>query len=145
MSAAIKSLLNLKKWKEDEAKNRFALLLKELDIEEKHLLNLEEKFDSLGEKYECNADELINIDEIKKLNEYLEHVIGKIEHQKKKIIEKERQVEIARKVFLDATKDRKIFERLDEKQKAVMDKEQMRKEQIVTDEHAATGHRRKEG
>ncbi len=142
MSAAIQSLLNLKKWKEDEAKNRFALLLRELDTEEKRLLRLEDKFDSIRKRYECTTDELINIGEIKKLNEYLEHVIAKIEHQKKTITEKEKQVETARNVFVAATKDRKIFERLDEKQRAVLEKEQRRKEQIGTDEHAVTRYKR---
>lgn len=143
MSAVIKSLLSIKRWKEDEAKNRFAVFLKELSTEEKRLLKLESRFKSISEELECGADRLINIDEIKKLNEYLGHLIVKIDHQKRVIIEKEKQVEAARNRLMDASKDRKIFERLDEKQMEALGKEHKRKEQIGTDEHAATRHGRR--
>ncbi|MCL5237176.1 MAG: flagellar export protein FliJ [Nitrospirae bacterium] len=143
MSGAIKSLLSIKKWKEDEAKNMFAVFIKELDTEEKRLLSLEEQFQATRQRLECSINELININELKRLNEYLDHVLAKIERQKKEVVEKEKQVEEARNVLVDATKDRKIFEKLDEKQRDALEKENKRKEQIGTDEHAASGHRRK--
>ncbi len=143
MRTPLKSLLNLKRWKEDEAKNRFAILLKELAAEEKRLYDLEDKYNLTGKKLECSTDELVNIEEIKKLSEYLEHLLIKIQHQKKVISEKEKQVENARKHLVEASKEKKIFEKLDEKQKSASKKESKRKEQIRTDEHAATGHHRK--
>ncbi|BCB96470.1 hypothetical protein JZK55_13920 [Dissulfurispira thermophila] len=138
----LESLLNLKIWKEDEAKNRFAALLKELAAEEKKLVELEGRYSTIGRKLEC-TDEMVNIDEIKRLNEYLEHLLIGIHHQKRVIAEKERQVEEARKALIEASKEKRIFEKLDERHKTALKKEHKRKEQIRTDEHAGMGHYRK--
>lgn len=145
MRTPLESLLNIKRWKEDEAKNRFAILLKELSVEEKRLYDLEEQYNSVSKKLECNTDELVNIDEIRKLNEYLEHLLIRIHQQKKVIADKEKQVEESRRSLVEASKEKKIFEKLDEKQKSASKKELKSKEQIGTDEHAATGHHRKKG
>ncbi len=134
--------MNLKIWKEDEAKNRFATLLKELAVEEKKLGELEARYSVTGRKLQC-TDELVNIDEIKRLNEYLEHLLIRIHQQKRVIAEKERQVEDARKALVEASKEKKIFEKLDERHKSTLKKEHKRKEQIGIDEHAVTGHHRK--
>lgn len=142
----LESLLNLKIWKEDEAKNRFAVLLKELATEERRLCELEDRYSSTGKELAIkteDTDELVNIDEIKRLNEYLEHLLIRIHRQKKVIAEKERQVEDARKALVEASKEKKIFEKLDERHKFALKKEHKRKEQIGIDEHAVTGHHRK--
>ena len=144
MRTPIECLLNIKSWTEDEAKNFFALQLKELAVEEKHLLNFEAQYDTTSKKLECSPDEPVNISEFMKLNEYLEHLLVKIQHQIRVIAEKERQVEIARKALVEATKEKKVFEKLDEKHKEAVKAEYRRKEQIGADEHAVTGHNRKE-
>ncbi len=144
MRTPLESLLNLKIWKEDEAKNRFAIFLKELAAEERRLHELEDQYSSTGKRLEC-TDELVNIDKIKRLNEYLEHLLIRIHQQKKVIAERERQVEDARKALVDASKEKKIFEKLDERHKSALKKEHKRKEQIGTDEHAVTGHHRRKG
>jgi flagellar FliJ protein len=143
MRTPIESLLNIKRWKEDEAKNLFANRLKKLTVEEKRLRDLEEQYDSVSKRLGSNTDELINIDEIKKLGEYLELLLIKIHRQEKVIVDKERELEDARRLLTDASKEKKIFERLDEKQKTAIGKEFRRKEQIRTDEHAGAGHHRK--
>lgn len=141
MRTPLQSLMNLKKWKEDEAKNAFALLLKELDAEEKRLARLEAQFAALSARFE-RTDELLDIGELTKLNEFMDHLVITIRRQQQIVAEKERQAETARLALVEASKDRKIFERLNEKQKALSMKESKRKEQIGTDEHAVTGHTR---
>ncbi|HEX8948757.1 MAG TPA: flagellar export protein FliJ [Dissulfurispiraceae bacterium] len=141
--STIKSLLGLKKWKEDETKNRFAALLKELAHEERLLADMEDRFKGIGKRLDYGTDEMVNIDEVKSLNEYLGQLLSRINKQKETIAAKERQVEEARNALVDATKERKVFERLDEKRQAVLEKEFRRKEQIGIDEHAITGHTRK--
>ncbi|HBR17171.1 MAG TPA: flagellar export protein FliJ [Deltaproteobacteria bacterium] len=143
MKTPIESLLNIKRWHEDEAKNFFAVLLKELAVEEKQLLNFEHQYNTTSKKLECSSDELVNISEFMKLNEYLEQLLVKIHHQMKVIAEKERLVELARRALIEATKEKKVFEKLDEKHKDLIKAEFRRKEQIGTDEHAVTGHNRK--
>ncbi len=139
---AIESLLNLKRWSEDEAKQKFALVLKELDVEEKRLLVLEEQYKHAGRKFESASNQLIDIAEIKRLNYYLEHVLAEIQRQEEVIELKEIQVETARKALQEASKEKKTFEKLDEKQKSGLRKEFKKKEQIGTDEHAGIRHAR---
>lgn len=143
MKTPIESLLSIKRWHEDEAKNFFAALLKELAVEEKQLLNFEHQYNTISKKLECGPDEAVNVSEFLKLNEYLEQLLVKIHRQIKVIAEKERLVELARKALIEATKEKKVFEKLDEKHKDVIKADSRRKEQIGTDEHAVTGHNRK--
>src|SRR5208283_4661023 len=137
---AIQSLLNLKRWSEDQAKQQFALALKELDTEEKRLLGLEEQYTNADRKFESESNELIDIAEIRRLNYYLEHVLARIRRQKKVIELKEIQVETARLALQEASKEKKTFEKLDEKQKSALRKEFKRKEQMGTDGHAGIRH-----
>lgn len=141
--SALKSLLNIKRWKEDEAKNYFAALLKELADEEKRLLKMEQQFKSVSSRLDFNSEELIDIDEVKRLNEYLGHLSGRIGHQKEVISRKERAVEDARNLLVEATKDKRIFEKLDEKQRARLEKGVRKKEQNESDEQTVTRHGRR--
>jgi flagellar export protein FliJ len=144
----LKSILNLKEWKEDEAKNLLAALIRDLVDEEKRFIAFEEQYNFLAAQRfngKFNDGESTNIDEIKKLNEYLENLLIKIHRQKKVIADKEKQVEDARKHVIEASKEKKIFKRLDEKHKTVLKIDKNRKEQTLTDEHAGTGHQRKKG
>ena len=143
MKTPIESLLNIKLWQEDEAKNFFAVTLKELAVEEKQLLNFEHQYNTTSKKLECGPDEAVNVSEFLKLNEYLEQLLVRIHRQIKVIAEKERLVELARKALIEATKEKKVFEKLDEKHKNLIKADSRRKEQIGTDEHAVTGHNRK--
>jgi len=139
--SAIESLLNLKRWSEDEAKQKFAVVLKELEAEEKRLVGLEEEYRHADRKFESASNELIDIAEIRRLNYYLEHVLARIRRQKKVIELKEIEMEKVRKALQEASKEKKTFEKLDEKQKSALRKEFKRKEQLGTDGHAGIRHR----
>lgn len=143
MRTPLESLLNIKRWKEDEAKNRFAVLLKELAMEEKRLAGFEEQYKAISKDLESDGDELINISEVVRLNEYLDHVLNRIHHQAKVIADKENQVEAARRALIEASKEKKVMEKLEEKKKDAINEEYRRKEQIRSDESAVTGHIRK--
>lgn len=143
MSTPVESLLNIRKWNEDEAKNRFALALKELAVAEERLMYLEGRFEETGRKLMCSDGEPVIMDELVRLNESREILFLKIAEQKAVVAGKESAVESARALLEEATMERKIFERLDEKQKAERAREARRMEQIGTDEHAVTGHTRK--
>jgi flagellar FliJ protein len=143
MSTPVESLLNIKRWGEDEAKNRFALALKELAVAEERLLYLQMQYEETGRKLMCVTGGPVTMAELARMNDYREGLFVKIELQHEVITEKERQVESARLLLAEASKERKTFERLNDKQKEARDKEARRVEQIGADEHAVTGHTRK--
>lgn len=140
--STIESLLNLKRWHEDEAKQLFALRLKELAVEEKRFLDLEEQYRDTDRKFEAASNELIDVDEIRRLTEFLGHMLVRIRRQKEVISAKEMRVEEARKMLQEASKEKQTFEKLDKKQKNKIREEILRKEQIGTDEHAGIRHGR---
>lgn len=140
MPTPVESLLNLKRWEEDEAKNRFAWLLKELAIEEGLLKELEQNYALSSEKVKNYHDEPKTIDKIQELFVFIEALLSKIHRQEEAIKNKGLEVERARMLLNEATKERKTFERLDERQKEITKKEMERKEQKITDEHASARH-----
>lgn len=142
MSTPVESLLNIRRWKEDEARNRFALSLRDLAAAEDHLLSLEGRFEGLRQRFDC-CGEVFPIEKMQDMSKGVDCLIVAIDTQKKVVAEKQRLVEAARSAFVEAARERKIFQRLDEKQRAAREKEHRRKEQIRMDEHAVTGHTRK--
>ena len=64
MKTPVASLLSLKRWEEDEAKNIFAALLKSLDLEEKLLHEFESMHLKICETLRLKSNEFINIDNI---------------------------------------------------------------------------------
>lgn len=138
MSAIIESLLKIKRWSEDDAKNKFALILKELFVEEQRLADLEHQYKGVVTKIKSEARMEIEIDKLKKMHEYSEHMLNMIKMQKRVVAAKEADVEIARKILSEATKDKKVFEKLDEKHKNAEKSEYKKNEQKRTDEHAVS-------
>ncbi|MBF0328302.1 MAG: flagellar export protein FliJ [Nitrospirae bacterium] len=144
MATPIESLLSLKRWEEDQAKNRFAMLLKELAIEEGILEELEQNYALSSEKVKNNHYEPKTIDKIQELLVFIEALVNKIHQQEENIRNKALEVERARGFLEEATKERKTFERLDERQKEMIKKDMDRKEQKITDEHASARHGKKD-
>ena len=143
MTTPLESLLSLKRWREDEAKNQFAVLLRELIKEEQNLHRTENQYSAVSERLESSMSELVNIDEIKRLNEYLGSLLIKSHLQRGVISEKERLVKDARKLLVGASTEKKIIERLNDKRKTLIEDKNRRNEQAVTDESVAAGHIRK--
>ncbi|MBN2654440.1 MAG: flagellar export protein FliJ [Nitrospirae bacterium] len=141
MSTIIESLLKIKRWTEDDAKNKFAEILKALSVEEHRLVDLEHQYKSIVLRIKSEARMEIDIDKLKKMHEYSEHMLNKIQLQKTVVLAREADVETARKILTEATKDKKIFEKLDEKQKTAIKEEYKKNEQARTDEHTSARFR----
>lgn len=142
MTRSIESLLNLKRWREDEVKNLFAILLKELAIEEEKLAALEIHHDLIAGKLADGSDELVDIEEIRRLQDYSGQLVVRIQQQRTALAAAEQKVEDARGLLKDASQDRKTFEHLDEKIRRTAEEELERKEQIDADERAVTQYGR---
>ncbi|HIJ60038.1 MAG TPA: hypothetical protein HPP56_05420 [Nitrospirae bacterium] len=137
MPSTIENLLNLKIWKEDEAKNRFALSLKDLATEEEILKNYKDKLLEIEDDFKKYNEGSIDLSKIKDVMAHQEYLIRKIAEIKKNILKKEEIVERHRLELVEATKEKRIFHRLFDKQKEQELKKQQRLEQIITDESAS--------
>jgi len=137
MPSTIENLLNLKIWKEDEAKNRFALSLKDLATEEEILKNYKDKLLEIEDDFKKYNEGSIDLSKIKDVMAHQEYLIRKIAEIKKNILKKEEIVERHRLELVEATKEKRIFHRLFDKQKEQELKKQQRLEQIISDESAS--------
>lgn len=138
----LESLLTLKHWEEEEAKGLFATAKKEFEIEEKRLLGLEENFKLIRDEAGCSQNGPICIDDIKKRNEHMEHLCRLIGRQKENVDASQKRLDQAKEILANASMERKIYERVEEKHKAAEMFEQKRKEQRVIDEHAVTRYKK---
>lgn len=145
MTRSLESLLNLKRWREDEVKSLFALLLKELAIEEEKLEALEAHHGLISRKLCEGSDEMVDIEDIRRLQQYSEQLVMQIQHQREAVEAQDRKVEDARALLMEVSKERKTYERLDEKMRLALEQEELRKEQTDADERASTQHGRHRG
>ncbi|HMK55603.1 MAG TPA: flagellar export protein FliJ [Dissulfurispiraceae bacterium] len=143
MKTPLESLISLKRWEEDEAKNLFAMARKELDDQDRRLADLEENFGALRKRMTYSENEAVSIDEIQKLNGQMEHLFKLLERQKALVAEGRTRMEEAMKILSDASKERKTYEKVDEKHKEAERGEVRKKEQKGIDEHAVMRHKQK--
>jgi len=144
MIRSFESMLNLKRWREDEVKNMLALCIKEHAIEEEKLLKLESQYDFVSRQIGEVSKKTIDIGDIQRLQQYSEQLVIEIQRQRIVVTEHERKVDDARALLLDVSKERKTYERLDEKMKTTHKQQTSRKEQNDADERASTQHGRHE-
>ena len=145
MKTPLESLLSLKRWEEDEAKNLFAVARKNLDEQEKRLAHLEENFRLLREKMQYSDKGAVTIDEMQKLNRHMEHLFGLLQSQKASLAASRKSLDEAMKIMAEAAKERKTYEKVDERHKEAELGELKRKEQRGMDEHAVMRHKKHYG
>ncbi|HMK43730.1 MAG TPA: flagellar export protein FliJ [Dissulfurispiraceae bacterium] len=145
MSDSVRSLLNLKRWSEDEAKNFLALLMKDLSGEEERLALLEQQHAAVSVKLDGSTNGVCTIEEIRRLQDYMEHVIDRIGSQQKVVKKKQMEVDDARSRLMGASRERKTFERLDEIHRKADGQKKQRKEQSDADERSVSHFGRRDG
>jgi len=145
MKTPLESLLSLKRWEEDEAKNIFAEARKDLDEQEKRLARLEENFRVLRERMQYTDKGAVTIDEIQKLNRHMEHLFGLLQNQKLSVTASKNRLDEAMQILTKAAKERKTYEKVDERQKESERGERKKKERRGIDEHAVMRHRKNYG
>jgi flagellar FliJ protein len=91
--------------------------------------------DSLESEYNSNAQKKsMNVNEMKLQLLYREKLSSQLNSQKKKVVEIETKLENARGDLIEASKDRKILEKLKEKDKEKYDAELASREQKELDD-----------
>jgi flagellar export protein FliJ len=145
MKTPLESLLSLKRWEEDEAKNLFAIAKKELDVQEKGLASLEENFRVLRDKMRNPDKAAVTIDEIQKLNAHMEHLFRLLQSQKLSVDASKKRLDEAMKILSEAAIERKTYEKVDERHKEAERGELKKKEQRGIDENAVMRHKKHYG
>ena len=142
MNNPLESVLSLKRWEEDEAKNLFAMARKDLDQEEMRLEVLEKNFRSFNEKIRIGGNKVSTIDEMKQAQIHMDHILRLLQRQKELVAISRKRLDDAAKIMTVASKERKIFEKVDERHKAAERHDTKKKEERVIDEHAVQRYKR---
>lgn len=128
------SILNVKKQIEDNLKNMLGRALTELQRRIRALCELEDEKEALIEKINTESEKGITVYKLRKYNSYLSYLNEKIDIQKEKVNEQQKVVDKYREELVKAMQERKMFEKLKEKQHEEYLHEEAYKEQRAVDE-----------
>ncbi len=133
----LQSVLRLREIKEDEKKREFGTAMQKLHHEENKL----EHLDSSLQSHENNMGEqgkgTVTTAQLTNNFNYARSLDGKIDNQKKKVIEEETVVEGKREELVQSTKQKKILERLKERKREYHEKAVVKEEQDLIDDIAS--------
>lgn len=134
MPTTFETLLNLRLWQEDEAKSHLASALKELSDAEYELAVLNQRYADLSRQAQEKSNTTLFSDNYHRYSAEIEYLLREIENKEQLVKKKESAVTTARELLNEAVVQRKIFERLVQKQKEQKQKELLKKEQNFADE-----------
>lgn len=133
------NVLKSKKVIVDQLASKTARAQKILMLEEKKLDDLRRREDECLRELVLRQVGFVDAHEVGRCHTYLELLLKAIGEQKVKIIEVNRRVEMLRAMLVGAEKDRKVFERLDEREREEFYREVLKKEQALLDEVGING------
>lgn len=141
----LQSILDYKQQIEDEEKEKLAKLMQEEQKAKEYLetlkQNREREVFNLKEKQQEGT---LNIDELKLIHNHIQYLGVQIENQKIKISNLQKKIEEQRQKLMEATKERKSYEKLKEKQQERFLQEIETEERKMIDELATTRHIRRQ-
>lgn len=138
------SYLGLKEKLEEQKKNEYGKAMSKLDEEEMFLFDLNQKLGGLYLDLKMEMKNHIDSNEIKNYNEYISLTKKEIRQQEKVIEDTKLLVEQIRLELVEAVKDRKILDKLKEKDYMEYRKEELLAEQKVTDEIVSYQYNKRE-
>ncbi|NLO76748.1 MAG: flagellar export protein FliJ [Clostridia bacterium] len=136
------NVLRLRKHHEKLSLEQVGKCLQQLQEAVQKKEELEAKIAKLESDFSAVLEGAISSEIVKLYNNYLVHQQEALELQEQLILEKKKNLEEAREKFIQAMKERKIMDKLKEKQYIRYQQEQGKKEQNFQDELAVTSKRR---
>jgi flagellar FliJ protein len=129
----LQSVLNLRKQKEDSIKNELANAMKKLEAEKRKLSELETMLEDTVREFNEKTKKT-TVHKLIEFNEYLSLLNSRIKEQKENVNNAVQYVDKVREELVKAVKERKILEKLRERQFEEFLLEQKKLEQKTNDE-----------
>ena len=143
-SFRLQTVLNVKEQKEEKLKNDL-LRLNALKAKQQLLLKeLETTIKQKGKEKQQNQAEGTSIEKLMYYEKHIQHLMHKIDDTEKKIKEIENMSDKKRVEVIQASKEKKVFEKLKERDFRVFNKAISDAEQKALDEIAISKYNRKE-
>ncbi|HOQ06578.1 MAG TPA: flagellar export protein FliJ [Clostridiales bacterium] len=129
----MQSVLNIRKQKEDSIKNELADAMRKLEAEKRKLAELEDRLENTVREFNEKTKKS-TVHELIEFNEYLSVLNSRIRSQKENVNIAAQYVDKVREELVKAMKDRKILEKLKDRQYEQFLMEQKKLEQKTNDE-----------
>ncbi len=108
----LQNILNLKENIEKDKKNQFGAAMQRLETEKERLTEFEKELSDYKERFADETSAGIPVNQLKLLMDYVEYYKRSISNQKVKIKMAEDYVEECRLELIEASKDKKMLEKL---------------------------------
>jgi flagellar FliJ protein len=135
----LQSVLNLKKQNEDSKKNELGKAIQRLEAEKQKLAALEDTLENIVKEFNEKTKKA-TVHELIEYNEYLSLLNSRIKVQKENVNNAALNVDKVREELIFAVKERKILDKLKEKQHEEFLTEQKKLEQKTNDEIVSYNH-----
>jgi len=135
----LQSVLNLKKQNEDSKKNELGKAIQRLEAEKQKLAALEDTLENIVKEFNEKTKKA-TVHELIEYNEYLSLLNSRIKVQKENVKNAALNVDKVREELIFAVKERKILDKLKEKQHEEFLTEQKKLEQKTNDEIVSYNH-----
>jgi len=137
------SVLRLRKYKENIRLEQVGRCISQLQAAELKKEEINHKIQILEDEYAAYLKGVISSEKINWYRNYIFYQQNLLKLQEEIILEKRKNLEVARQNLVEAMKDRKILDKLQEKQYLRYQQEEGKKEQILQDELAAVASKRR--
>lgn len=128
------TILNTKEKIEEDRKNKLGISMQKLALEQQHLETLFQKKNELLNSWKEKSQKTVKISQLRNLSQNLDLMKNIIDKQLNVVKQSELEAENRRKDLLEASKQKKVFEKLKEKDYEEHKYNQLKKEDALTDE-----------
>lgn len=133
----MEQMLNIKRQMEESIKNDLANAIRTIEMEKDKLNTLNtQKKDSI-EQFRGSISQGISVQKMKEYNAFIDSLEMRINSQKKAVIEAEAVADKIRERLVEVVKEKKILEKLKEKQFEEWRLDQQKKEELILGEIAS--------
>lgn len=130
----LQKLLDYKESLEQEKKNQLSIAVKRLEEEKNKILELKSMLKSMDSKFHQKTSEGLSVNKLKILANYIDYYKRRIKEQKIKIKMAEDYVSICREELIKASREKKMIEKLKDKNyNKFLYNEQKNEEKLVDD------------
>ena len=130
----LESLLNIKKQLEKAIKIELGVAIQELELQKKILKGIQSEINAQENQYRAESSVKASLAKLKQRMVYISALYDRVASQKMKVNEEEDNVDKIRERLIEIMKEKKVLEKLKEKELDAFRKEQEKAGQLLVDE-----------
>ncbi len=130
----LQTLLNVKEQIEKNIKNEMGIAIQKLERQKNILEEIRTSISTHADEYRQEGTERTTLFKLKQRLEYIKHMQKEERRQQQRVNEEQRNVDKVRRKLVDVMKEKKMLEKLREKEHIAFKKEQDKSRRVFLDE-----------